>query len=147
MHKGSANFSLSVLDEGNQPTGDLLVNTIGNYKGTTAYGFSAFGNPGVKIQVTADGAWSVQVAPVSSAPLLSLPAKGAGDKVFVYDGGAADWNVAHKGEANFVVVQRSSEIMPNLAVNEIGNYKGQVPMSAGPSVVIVTADGAWSFSE
>lgn len=147
VHKGSANFSLSVLDETNQPTGDLLVNTIGNYKGTTAYGFSALGNPGVKIQVTADGSWSVKVAPVSSAPTLTIPAKGTGDKVFLYDGGAADWNVVHKGKSNFALIQYSSDIMPNLAVNEIGNYKGQVPMSAGPSVVDISADGAWSFSE
>lgn len=147
VHKGSSNFSLSVLDEGNQPTGDLLVNTIGNYKGTTAYGFSALGNPGVKIQVTADGSWSVKVTPVSSAPTLTLPTKGTGDKVFLYDGEAADWNVVHKGKSNFALLQYSSDLFPNLAVNEIGNYKGQVPMSAGPSVVTVSADGAWSFSE
>ncbi len=147
VHKGSSNFSLSLLDDGNQSTGDLLVNTIGNYKGMTAYGFASFGNPGVKIQVTADGTWSVKVEPVSSAPALTLPAKGDGDKVFLYDGGAADWNIVHKGKSNFSVIQYSSDIMPNLAVNEIGNYKGQVPMSAGPSVVIVSADGAWSFSE
>ncbi len=147
VHKGSSNFSLSVLDEGNQSTGDLLVNTIGNYKGTTAYGFSSLGNPGVKITVTADGAWSVKVAPVSSAQTLTLPTKGTGDDVLLYDGGAADWNVVHKGKSNFALIQYSSDIMPNLAVNEIGNYKGQVPMSAGPSVIKVSADGAWSFSE
>lgn len=147
VHKGSSNFSLSVLDDGNQPTGDLLVNAIGNYKGTTAYGFSALGNTGVKLQVTADGSWSVKVAPISSAPSLTLPTEGTGDKVFLYGGAAADWNVVHKGKSNFALIQHSEDIMPNLAVNEIGNYKGQVPMSAGPSVVIVSADGAWSFSE
>ena len=146
-HKGKSNFSLSVLDAANQPTGDLLVNTIGNYKGVTAYGFLGFGEPGVKIKVTADGAWSVQVEPVSTAPALTLPAEGKGDSVFLYSGGASDWNVTHKGKSNFVLLQTSDDIMPNLAVNEVGNYKGQVPMGAGPSVVRVTADGTWSFSE
>lgn len=146
-HKGSGNFALSVLDQANQPTGDLLVNTIGNYQGTTAFGLSSFGDPGVKIEVTADGSWSVQVSPISSAPQLDLPAKGEGDQVFQYNGPAADWNVTHKGERNFVLLQNSTDIMPNLAVNEIGNYKGLVPMNAGPSVVRINADGSWSISE
>lgn len=146
-HKGSSNFSLTVLDEDNQSTGDLLVNEIGNYKGTTAYGFISLGNPGVKIQVTADGDWTIKVAEISSAPVLSLPAKGSGDAVFLYDGGAADWSIQHKGDSNFALVQYSSDLMPNLAVNEIGNYKGVVPMSAGPSVIVITADGSWSLSE
>ena len=146
-HKGSSNFSLTVLDDGNQSTGDLLVNEIGNYKGTTAYGFISIGNPGVKIQVTADGDWTIKVAEVSSAPVLSLPAKGSGDAVFLYNGDAADWSVEHKGNSNFALIQYSSDLMPNLAVNEIGNYKGVVPMSAGPSVIVITADGSWSLSE
>ena len=37
-YNGSGNFSLSVLDANNQPTGDLLVNTIASYSGTTAWG-------------------------------------------------------------------------------------------------------------
>lgn len=146
-HKGSANFSLAVLDEANQPTLDLLVNTIGNYKGTTAYGFSSLGDPPAKIKVSADGAWTVEVAPISTAPELTLPAEAKGDKVYLYGGPAGDWNVAHKGKGNFSVIQHSTDIMPNLAVNEIGSYKGQVPMTAGPSVVVVGSDGAWTIAE
>ncbi|MGC5167828.1 hypothetical protein [Luteimicrobium sp. DT211] len=34
---------------------------------------------------------------------------------------------------------------PNLAVNEIGSYKGDVPALKGPSVVTVTSDGVWTI--
>ena len=145
-HKGDSNFAISALDDGNQSTGDLLVNTIGNYKGVTAFGLSSLGNPAAKFQVTADGPWTITVEPLSSAPALTIPAKGKGDAVFRYDGPAADWNVTHKGDSNFVLWQNGTDWMPNLAVNEIGNYKGTVPMSGGPSIVAVSADGAWSIS-
>ena len=32
-----------------------------------------------------------------------------------------------------------------LLVNEIGAYTGTVPLSAGPSVITVSADGNWTF--
>ena len=35
-HSGSSNFSITVLDAANGSTGELLVNTIGAYSGTTA---------------------------------------------------------------------------------------------------------------
>jgi hypothetical protein len=34
--------------------------------------------------------------------------------------------------------------MPNLAVNEIGDYSGTVPFDAGPSVIQIGADGKWT---
>lgn len=143
-HQGSANFAVSALDAANQPTGDLLVNTIGAYTGITAYGLSGFGEPS-KLQITADGPWTRLIAPISSAPQLPAQASGEGDAVYVYDGGAVDWAIEHTGEANFVVLQYVDPF-PNLAVNEIGNYSGTVPAQAGPSVVAIQADGQWSIA-
>ena len=37
-HDGSRNFAISVLDAENGSTGELLVNTIGEYSGSTAWG-------------------------------------------------------------------------------------------------------------
>lgn len=142
-HNGSANFAVTTLDANNQPTGDLLANTIGAYKGTAAYGLNDMGDP-VKLQITADGHWTVKVSPISSAPELPSSADGNGDAVFLYTGEAADWKLEHSGSANFMVTQYG-DIMPNLMVNEIGRYKGTVPAVDGPSVVTVMADGDWSI--
>ena len=142
-HDGARNFVVNVLDAGNQPTGDLLVNTIGAYAGTTAYGLLAFGE-GTTLEVKADGAWTIAIAPISSAPTLA--AEGAGDAVFLYDGPAGGLTATHDGDRNFVVKQETAEAFAfGLLVNEIGPYSGTVPLSAGPSVITVTASGNWSL--
>jgi len=143
-HKGSSNVSINVLDAKNQPTGDLLVNDIGSYSGVTAYGLSDLGDDPVKLKISADGSWKIKIAPISTAPKLGSSVDGKRDKVFLYEGAAADFAITHKGSGNFVVLQVGGTF-PNLAVNEIGNYKGTVPFDEGPSVVTVTADGTWTL--
>jgi len=142
-HKGSSNFSVTTLDASNQPTGDLLANTIGGFSGTAAYGLNDIGEP-TKLQVTADGDWTIKITPISSAKQLPESAAGKGDLVYLYDGDAADWAIQHTGSSNFSVAQYT-ESLPNLMVNEIGNYKGTVPAVDGPSVVTITADGKWTI--
>ncbi|SFS11336.1 TM2 domain-containing protein [Agrococcus baldri] len=143
-HNGSANFIVQVLDASNGSTGDLLVNTIGAYSGTAVYGVSAFGE-GVRLQVTADGAWELTIAPVASAP--ELAASGSGDGVFLYGGDAGAAAITHDGAANFIVQQHSDDFLTmGLLVNDIGAYSGTVPIGAGPSVVTVMADGGWTIA-
>ncbi|MCR8669553.1 TM2 domain-containing protein [Agrococcus sp. HG114] len=143
-HNGSANFIVQVLDASNGMTGDLLVNTIGAYSGTAAYGITAFGE-GARLQVTADGAWELTIAPIASAP--ELAESGAGDGVFLYGGDAAAATLTHDGSANFIVQQHSDGFLAmGLLVNDIGAYSGTVPLGAGPSVVTVMADGSWTIS-
>ncbi|MHA6668217.1 TM2 domain-containing protein [Homoserinimonas sp. A447] len=143
-HDGTSNFSLSVLDATNQPTGDLLVNTIGNYTGTTVYGFTSFGE-GTTVQVSADGNWSVTLAPVSSAPVVA--ATGVGDAVFLYDGSTGKLTATHDGSRNFVVSEQTDDAFHfGLLINEIGAYSGTVPLAGGPSVISVNADGGWTLA-
>jgi TM2 domain-containing membrane protein YozV len=142
-HDGSSNFSLSVLDASNASTGQLLVNTIGAYKGTTAYGFTALGK-GTTIQITADGNWTITISPVSAAPAM-VPS-GAGDGVFLYSGKAGKLTVTHDGTSNFTVSEETGEAFHDgLLINEIGAYSGTVPLSSGPSVIVVGADGNWTL--
>jgi TM2 domain-containing membrane protein YozV len=143
-HDGSSNFSLSVLDASNASTGQLLVNTIGAYKGTTAYGFTALGK-GTTIQITADGNWTITISPVSTAPAMAP--SGAGDGVFLYSGKAGKLTATHDGSSNFTVSEETGEAFHDgLLVNEIGAYSGTVPLSSGPSVIVVGADGHWTLT-
>jgi len=143
-HDGSSNFSLSVLDASNSSTGELLVNTIGPYSGATAYGFNAL-SKGTTIQVSADGNWSITIVPISAAP--ALVASGAGDGIFLYSGAAGKLAASHDGSSNFTVIEHTSKAFHfGLLINEIGPYSGTVPVSAGPSVIIVGADGNWTLN-
>lgn len=142
-HDGSSNFSLSVLDASNASTGQLLVNTIGAYKGTTAYGFNALGK-GATIQVTADGNWTITISPISAAPAM-VPS-GAGDGVLLYSGKAGKLTVTHDGSSNFTVSEETGEAFHDgLLINQIGAYSGTVPLSSGPSVIVVGTDGNWTL--
>ena len=143
-HNGSSNFAVIVLDAANESTGDLLVNTIGSYSGHTAYGLNSFGE-GVRLQITADGAWELTIAPLANAP--ELAASGSGDGVFLYDGGASAAAMTHDGQSNFAVIEHNDDLFSmGLLVNEIGPYSGTVPLGAGPSVITVSADGGWTIA-
>jgi hypothetical protein len=144
-HDGDANFAVSALDEGNQSTGDLLVNTIGSYTGTTALGMTDIGGDPVRLEVTADGPWTITLGPLAGAPALAEA--GEGDAVFRYEGDAATWNVTHDGDANFVVsYYTDADFEMPLLINEIGAYDGSVAATSGPGLVVVTADGAWTIT-
>jgi TM2 domain-containing membrane protein YozV len=146
-HQGSANFSVQVLDAENQPTLDLLVNTIGAYTGITAFGLNGdLGSPGVSLKITADGPWTIDVGPISYSAELSDA--GTGDDVFLYAGDAADTTFAYDGAGNFTVIEYTDGgIGMGLLVNEIGAYTGTVPLSGGPSVIRVGAVGGWSATQ
>jgi Protein of unknown function (DUF2510) len=142
-HQGSANFQISGLDASNQPTVDGLVNAIGNYSGTTAYGLVDLGTPPVKLEVVADGRWTIKIAPISTAAVLPASATGKGDTVFRYEGGAIDMAITHRGTSNFTVQEYGGDL--SSGVNEIGNYSGTVPFVAGPTVLVIGADGTWTL--
>lgn len=147
VHEGSANFSVQVLDAQNQPTLDLLVNTIGAYTGITAYGLNGdMGAPGVALKITADGPWSIDVGPIGYS--AELPAAGAGDDVFLYAGGAANVAFSYDGPGNFTVLEYTDGgVGMGVLVNEIGAYTGTVPISGGPSVIRVGAVGTWAATQ
>lgn len=145
-HDGGGNFALSALDEGNQSTGDLLVNTIGSYEGVTALGMLDLGGDPVRIAVTADGPWTITLAPLADAP--ALPESGQGDGVYRYEGDAGTWSVSHEGESNFGLSHyTSADFEMPLLVNEIGAYEGAVAVTAGPGLVVVIADGPWTIAQ
>lgn len=143
QYDGGSNFSISVLNAANESTGELLVNTIGAYTGTTAYGFQSF-SEGVTLQVTANAAWTITMSPISTA--APLAASGAGDSVYFYEGPAGQLTASYSGSSNFVVFQQTSDDFNfGLLINEIGTYAGTVPLTAGPSVLTVTADAPWTL--
>lgn len=143
-HDGASNFIITALDENNNPTADMLVNAIGAYDGSSAFGLLGFGGDATSLEVMADGTWEITVSHFRDAPVLELPAEGKGDAVFKYLGGdAATWHLTHNGESNFIV--GSTSALMGL-VNEIGSYEGNVPVTADPAIITIMADGGWSIA-
>lgn len=141
-HDGSSNFAVWSLDA-NVNQIDLLVNTIGAYKGTVLFDKQSTQHTG-SLQITADGNWTVTLHSIRA--LRSFDATGAtglGDDVLIYRGDAGAATITHDGSNNFVVWTYGDQT--NLVVNEIGAYNGTVRWTKGPELVTVTADGNWSI--
>jgi hypothetical protein len=142
-HTGEHYFSITGLDANNEPTGDLLVNALGAYDGVTALGMSS--TEPVRLEITADGPWTISLSPIASAP--ALPDSGAGDGVFKYEGDAGTWHVVHSGAHYFSLWEHTgADFEMGLLATEIGAYDGEVAVKKGPSLIVIQADGDWTIT-
>lgn len=139
-HGGTSNIAVWSVD-GDLNQTDLLVNEIGAYQGSTIIPADTSG-----LSIGADGAWTVTVDPISSAPTFSDSYAGSGPAVVVYTGGKAVADISHTGESNFSVRAYPERGFADLLVNEVGNYSGQSIVPAGPAVLVVSADGPWTIT-
>ena len=147
-NRGTSNFVVWTLDASGDET-DLLVNEIGNYRGTHA--FDLFdGEHTVAFKIESNGRWTITIRPLEQARVWDTagPLTGTGADVVQLrppTSGLATSNVRHRGESNFAV-WTYSDSGADLAVNEIGNYSGEILLPEGTFLMVVEADGDWSFS-
>jgi len=137
-HNGESNFVVWAYFDGGK---DLLVNTIGAYEGTRP----VVGDELV-LDIDADGAWTVEIAPIGWAADAAF--SGRGDAVSgVFDPpSTGPWEFWHNGTSNFVVWLHCAG-GSNLVQNEIGPVSGSgiVAFEEGPCCWEVEADGDWSL--
>ncbi|WP_241990440.1 MULTISPECIES: TM2 domain-containing protein [Cryobacterium] len=153
-HAGTSNFFVEVLDAQNQPTMSAMsVNAFGAYTGILAYGLYGLDSeePAVSLKITADGPWTIDVAPISYA--TELPTAGTGENVFFYNGDATNLVLGSETEGVFAVFEYTDVEYSNgnfsgaSLVNGASPYSGTVPISAGPSVIAVFATGPWTIAQ
>jgi hypothetical protein len=144
-YTGVGKFTITELGAGNVVTTRVPVNATGSYSGTVALGLTSVKVPTTEIRVSATGTWRVTLEPISSAPIIALPVSGKGDFVYLYSGKAAIWIVSSPGHTTFALNQFSSGSYPNLAVDENGNWTGQIALEPGPSVVEIHSTGTWKI--
>ena len=145
-HQGSSNFVVTNFDHSGERI-ELLVNEIGAYSGTRPIDFaqSEWTN---RLEIQADGSWTVEVKPMSSAKTVLVPTSnlsGKGDSVILLAGSDPDTAViSHPGDSNFVVQAFGNS--RRLLVNEIGEYEGTVIVPRDTAVLEVVADGGWQIA-
>jgi hypothetical protein len=153
VHKGKSNFSVEILDAKGKMV-DLLVNSVGKYKGTVAFnltdGFLSDRTKIAAVKIDADGPWAMKLRPPSAAPAWSGPvAKGVGDLVLrlpAKSSGLTTVKATHAGSSNFAV-ETFTDDSSDIVVNEIGKYKGEVQLPDDTIYVSVEADGAWQLTK
>lgn len=142
-HNGGSNFAVWSLDSDLEQL-DLPVNTIGDFSGTTILDRND-GENTARIEVEADGTWTIELAPLSTARQFTDKAQGTGPDVLIYQGPTGVATLKNQGQGNFAVWFFSTETS-DLAANEIGNYSGEAVIPEGPTAVQIESEGKWSIT-
>jgi hypothetical protein len=138
-HDGRSTFIVVAL-QGSQS--EVITQAIGAYRGQRPL---VVQGP-VTFQVTADGAWSLRVQPMSSGGSPAFA--GNGDQVSAYfmPPRPTTWNVSHDGQTSFFVYAHC--LGGSIVVEDrTGAFEDtpQVEFPRGPCFWEVRADGAWSL--
>jgi len=146
-YTGIRNFVVQNYAVGADRPYDLLVNTIGAYEGTVPLDFRD-GQQTARFEITATGAWELQILPVADARIEKIPGtiSGTGDDVVLIGGGIPDLLKADASQStrNFVV-QAVANNRFNLVINEIAPYTGTKILDSGTVALIITATGLWTI--
>jgi hypothetical protein len=131
--------NVAVETDGNE---SVLVNTVGSYRGSRWINIHE--NTRTRaLLITAQGPWRLDVADLDSLPPSGRCAAGAGDSVVYLSEEITEATISHQGRGNFIVEVAGAADEPiDLAVNEIGAFRGTVPL-AGPALVQVASAGRW----
>jgi hypothetical protein len=142
-HSGRSNFAVIAYDGQGQP--ELLVNTIGSYRGTRPVGM--WGTLPTEIVINADGTWTFALLSLSGAEPVGSSGQGLGDAVLrigTAQSPSRIASIAHNGSSNFAVIAWGAG--PSLLVNHIGTYQGTVRVPPGTVYLEISADGGWAIN-
>lgn len=146
-HDGSSNFIVELISESGGFS-ELFVNKIGVYDGA---GAALFEGGQYRMDVTADGNWSIVISQPRPSSGTGVPIENSGEGPDVLGpvelDGLHTVSGEHDGERNFIV-----EIYPiqgrfsELAFNEIGSFNGETTVEFdGLGYIDIEADGSWTL--
>jgi hypothetical protein len=148
-HSGQSYFTVESFDASSKHL-EFLVDTIGEYSGTVAVDFNQTLTQ--RITVNADGAWGIQILPLSSAEIMPVPGSlaGKGDLVFMLVGAAADKIAVDASQASGDFIVQAYKQEPafgylELLVNESAPFSGVFMAPNGASLLVIRANGSWKI--
>jgi hypothetical protein len=145
INQGTGPFVVwSVAADGTR--NDQLVNTIGTFAGTVLFDESKHSTT---FSVESDGAWSIEVKPISAARAWGGSERLVGDGpdvVLVLPPTSADLTteVRYDGTNTFAVAAHATSGKQEI-LNVVGPFTGPMPLPGGTSLIEVEADDAWSI--
>jgi hypothetical protein len=139
-YEGSGTFTVAGVDAKGART-QTLVASKGAYDGTFPFGFD---DASVAMQITASGAWHLDIGSATLAPRIAGGTSGTGDVVFSYTGPAQKVDVRHAGTSRFVLRVYANAAIVVLVDQSTGSTT-QTTLPAGPAFVWVSTTGPWSI--
>jgi hypothetical protein len=132
---------------------DLLVNTTDPYEGLHLIDYWYFGQEELttRLEVTATGAWSIEIRPLSSARTVGTPGQvqGTKDDVIRVTGNPSKAHIVGNAGSRYfgVWAYYGRSTMYDLLANETDPYDGTVMFSKPNAYLIeVHASGPWSIN-
>jgi hypothetical protein len=143
------NTIYSYDSDGNE--GDLLVNTIGSYKGTNL--INIYEGENVKaLKIEGSGSWKITLKPISEATAWDGKGtfSGESDNVIsvsdVFDGLDSMKFKSTKADSN-VIVYGLGDDGEDVIVNEIGNFSGTYVVPGSVTLMKISSDGHWTMKK
>ncbi len=151
-HEGDGYFCVETLDHRNKDDELLFNTTLTTFRGRALVQNRA--DRPLRLKIDADNDWTLMVQPLSVARDMTEGIRGFGPDVLVYNGPVADLDVEFAGDEDeggyFGVCGSGSadrfKDRSDLLVNETGPLRQTVPITTGPMVITVEADGPWSLT-
>lgn len=137
-------FGVQSYDANGQQVG-LLVNTTDPYEGVVLMD-ARDGEQSTRLQITAEGEWTIELRPLAMARRLSIPGaiEGTGDDVFIVDGDPNVAQISGNADGRYFGVTGYGK-RANLLVNTTDPYDGRVILARDLVLIEVKAAGAWKI--
>ncbi|MBT2493660.1 TerD family protein [Streptomyces sp. ISL-96] len=151
-HEEDGYFCVETLDRRNKDDELVFNTTITTFRGRAL--IQNRPDRPLRLKIEADNDWTLMVQPLSVARDMTEGIRGFGPEVVVYHGPVADLDVEFAGdedEGGYFGVSSCETAdkfndRSDLLVNETGRLRQTVPLTAGPLVITVEADGPWSLT-
>lgn len=138
-------FGVTGFDDAGQQT-DLLVNTTDQYDGITL--LDAWkGQTTTRLQVTAEGDWTIEIRPLEMAQRAAVPGatSGTGDNVLMLEGKPDTAHIVGNADGRYFGVIGHGKLW-DLLVNTTDPYDGRVIVNTSTVVIEVKAIGDWQIT-
>lgn len=126
---------------------DSPVSVTGAHSGAGLLATPDRNRPARYLEVYSQGAWTIEVRDLSSAPVLSSIVEATDDAVLLYGGGARGVQATHAANGYFGVRQlHSGGRLTSPIDGWMAGTSSSGQLQAGPSVLDVLGDGSWSLT-
>ncbi|MGW6395912.1 TerD family protein [Streptomyces sp. NPDC055103] len=155
-HKGGGYVGLNPLDEQNKSLRYIFSSTLPDFRGSQV-AMAPAGRP-LRMRLQADNEWTLRVRPVAAAARLEGTVRGYCSGALLYTGGPADLRVDFDGDPSmngggyigingYHVLGQTDLTGPRTLILTSAEGKGRhtVPIPAGPLLLLLQADGAWTL--
>ncbi|WP_053750355.1 TerD family protein [Streptomyces sp. MMG1533] len=153
-HEGDGYFGMHTLNRRNKDD-DLVYNTtLRDFRGRALV--QPPQDRPLRLRVEADNAWTVHIRPLSVLRQLgTAPLRGYGPEVVAYTGTAADLDLDFAGDEDGTGYMGMWSLEASklhrlddrdLLVNDSDRLRQTVPVTDGPLLLILEADGAWELT-